>query len=58
MKNVLVAVKNGIIQIKNFAEEYPKEADRLELFTFTEKPEDIQDLLIDLEVAIGKVGKA
>lgn len=55
MKENFIKTRDGILKIRDFAEKFPKEADEFELFTFTENPWIIEDLLSDLSAAIGKI---
>lgn len=52
MKNTLLTTLDGIRQIREFAENNPDKARELELFSFTEDPARIQDLVVDLKTAI------
>lgn len=52
MKETLITARSCISQIRNFAKENKERARDLELFAFTEKPEEIEDLLLDLKAAI------
>lgn len=54
MKDIFMKTRNGILKIRSFTEEYPEKAEKLELFTFTENPWGIEDLLKDLETAIAQ----
>lgn len=52
MKEVFLSTREGLKVILEFTESNPLKAEELELFTFTEKPMELLDLLADLDSAI------
>jgi hypothetical protein len=52
MKEVFLSTRDGLKVILEFTESNPLKAEELELFTFTEKPMELLDLLADLDFAI------